>query len=68
MKALLKAMAEKPTDASNPRLYKQHRERWLEAEKALLPHTPWDLSPDELRHHGLPTCRVVRTALARASG
>jgi hypothetical protein len=50
MKELLKAMDGKPVDVGNPRLSKQHRERWLEAEKALLPRTPWELSPEELRN------------------
>lgn len=49
MKELLTAMDEKPVDLSSPRLSRQHRERWLEAEKMLLPRTPWELSPEELR-------------------
>jgi hypothetical protein len=49
MKELLKEMADQPIDVSDRLLTPKHRDRWLAAMEALLPRTPWDLTPDELR-------------------
>jgi hypothetical protein len=49
MKELLKEMEDQPIDVNNPILPAKHRDRWLEAVKALHPRMPWDLTPNELR-------------------
>jgi hypothetical protein len=49
MKKLLEAMDDQPIDPQNPRLPPKHVERMVKASEKLMPKTPWELSPDELR-------------------